>query len=70
MASVEAASCCSPALQETCCEPEAKSECCGSGGNCGCDAGRSERPEKVREEMPEHHDEQAASAIIRARAPE
>ena len=53
MAQLEVGSCCSPSAQKTCCEPEAKSECCGSGGGCGCAAGRSELDEGVRQAVAE-----------------
>ena len=55
MAQLDASSCCSPSAQETCCEPDAKSECCGSGGGCGCAAGRSEQADRVRQAVEEKY---------------
>ena len=44
--------CCSPQAHGSCCEPEAKGECCEAdheAGTCGCDSGREDVRDRVRE---------------------
>ncbi len=56
--------CCRPEAQADCCQPEAKASCCGDQqtAGCGCVAGESDDPERIRDAVREKY-AAAATAV-------